>query len=172
MSHLSNAEEILEAMKRGSIDACAIWSPYSLEVLKQLGNDVAVIANNMLYSNKTASISSWITLPGYARENPDKVLRFTRAIYGGMNYRAIEGNVKKVADWISEVTDIDKASAYEQRKDAQWLTSGFVSVGAQRGDVARFYEIQQREFLESGDVERAVPVGEYVLLDNMKRAAQ
>lgn len=165
-------EEILEAMKRGSIDACAIWSPYSLEVLKQLGNDVAVIANNMLYSNKTASISSWITLPGYARENPDKVLRFTRAIYGGMNYRAIEGNVKKVADWISEVTDIDKASAYEQRKDAQWLTSGFVSVGAQRGDVARFYEIQQREFLESGDVERAVPVGEYVLLDNMKRAAQ
>ena len=89
-----------------------------------------------------------------------------------MNYRAIEGNVKKVADWISEVTDIDKASAYEQRKDAQWLTSGFVSVGAQRGDVARFYEIQQREFLESGDVERAVPVGEYVLLDNMKRAAQ
>lgn len=163
-------EETLEAMRQGSIDACAVWSPYTLDILKQLGNDVAVIANNMTYSGKTASISSWIALPGYVKEHPDKVLRFTRAIYGGMNYRAVEDNVRKVADWISEITSIDKKSAYEQRKDAQWLTSGFVSVGAKRGDVARFYEIQQREFLESGDVERAVPVEQYVLLDNMVKA--
>lgn len=163
-------EETLEAMKQGSIDACAVWSPYTLEILKQLGNGVAVIANNMTYSGKTASISSWIALPGYVKEHPDKVLRFTRAIYGGMNYRAVEDNVRKVADWIAEITAIDKKSAYEQRKDAQWLTSGFVSVGAGKGDVARFYEIQQKEFIESGDVERAVPVEEYVLLDNMVKA--
>ncbi|MCI8846615.1 MAG: ABC transporter substrate-binding protein [Lachnospiraceae bacterium] len=163
-------EEVLEAMKQGWIDACAVWSPYTLEILKQLGNDVAVIANNMTYCSKTASISSWIALPGYVKEHPGEVLRFTRAIYGGMNYRAIEENVRKVADWIGEVTSIDKKSAYEQRKDAQWLTSGFVSVGAKKGDVARFYEIQQREFIESGDVERAVPVGQYVLLDNMVKA--
>lgn len=165
-------EEILGAMERGSIDACAVWSPYTLEILKKLGNDVAVIANNMSYSHKTASISSWIVLPKYAKENPDKVLAFTRAIYGGMNYRAAEDNVRKIADWIAEVTDIDKKSAYEQRKDAQWLTSGFVSMGAQKGNVARFYEIQQREFMESGDVDRVVPVEQYVLLDNMVKAAK
>lgn len=125
-------EEVLEAMKQGWIDACAVWSPYTLEILKQLGNDVAVIANNMTYCSKTASISSWIALPGYVKEHPGEVLRFTRAIYGGMNYRAIEENVRKVADWIGEVTSIDKKSAYEQRKDAQWLTSGFVSVGAKK----------------------------------------
>lgn len=164
-------EEMLDAMKRGDIDACAVWSPYSLEILKQMGNDGVLIANNMTYSSKTASISSWIALPKYVKENPDKVLRFTKAIYGGMNYRAVEDNVRKVAGWISEVTAIDKESAYEQRKDAQWLTSGFVSVGAKKGDVARFYEIQQKEFLESGDVERAVPVAQYVMLDNMVRAA-
>ncbi len=171
--HLMNMkpEEVVEAMRQGSIDACALWSPYTLEVLKQLGDDAAVIANNMSYSHKTASISSWITLPGYAKEHPDKVLRFTRAIYGGMNYRAVENNIRKVADWISEVTDIDKASAFEQRKDAQWLTSGFVSVGAEKGDVSKFYEIQQKEFLESGDIDRAVPVEQYVLLGNMKKAA-
>ena len=77
-----------------------------------------------------------------------------------------------MADWISEVTAIDKKSAYEQRRDAQWLTEGFVSVGAQKGDVARFYEIQQREFMEAGAVERSVPISRYVLLDNMKQAAQ
>ena len=165
-------EEVVEAMMRGSIDACALWSPYTLEVLKQLGNDAVVMANNMSYSHKTASISSWITLPGYAKEHPDLVLRFTRAIYGGMNYRAVENNVRKVADWIAEVTDIDKANAFEQRKDAQWLTSGYVSVGAENGDVSRFYEIQQKEFLESGDVDRFVPVEQYVLLGNMKKAAR
>lgn len=45
-------------------------------------------------------------------------------------------------------------------------------MGAQKGDVARFYEIQQREFMEAGAVERSVPISRYVLLDNMKQAAQ
>ena len=165
-------EEVVSGMKNGSLDVGVIWSPYTLEVLKKLGNDAVVLANNMTYSNKTASISSWITLPKYAKEHPEQVLRFTRAIYKGMNYRAVEGNVKQIADWISEVTSIDKASAYEQRRDAQWLTSGFVSVGAKRGDVAKFYEIQQREFAESGQVKGTVPVGRYVMLDNMIKAAR
>lgn len=165
-------EEVVSAMKAGSLDAGVIWSPYTLEVLKNLGDDAVVLANNMAYSNKTASISSWITLPKFAKENPDKVLRFTRALYQGMNYRAVEGHVRQIADWISEITSINKTSAYEQRKDAQWLTSGFVSVGAAKGDVARFYQIQQREFVESGQVQGTVPVGQYVLLDNMIKAAQ
>lgn len=164
-------EEIVAGMKNGSLDAGVIWSPYTLEVLKALGNDAIVAANNMTYSSKTASISSWITLPRYAAEHPDKVLRFTRAIYRGMNYRAMEKNVRQIAGWISEITAIDRESAYEQRRDAQWLTPGFVSVGARMGDVAKFYEIQQKEFIQSGEVEIPVPVGRYVLLDNMKQAA-
>lgn len=164
-------EDIVEAMRKGKLDAGVIWSPYTLDVLKQLGSDAVVLANNMTYSSKTASISSWIALPGYAREHPDMVQRFTRAIYKGMNYRAIEKNVKQVADWIFEITAIDRESAYEQRRDAQWLTEGFVSVGAQKGDVGRFYEIQQKEFIEAGAVDRPVPVNNYVLLDNMKQAA-
>ncbi len=165
-------EEVVAGMRNGSLDAGVIWSPYTLEVLKQLGNDAIVAANNMTYSSKTASISSWITLPQYAREHPDTVLRFTRAIYKGMNYRAMEKNVRQIADWISEITAIDRESAYEQRGDAQWLTAGYVSVGAQKGDVERFYEIQQKEFIQSGEVEGPVPVGRYVLLDNMKQAAR
>lgn len=165
-------EEVVAAMTDGSLDAGVIWSPYTLEVLKKLGNDAVMLANNMTYSSKTASISSWITLPKYAKENSDKVQRFTRAIYQGMNYRAVEGHVRQIADWISEITSIDKKSAYEQRRDAQWLTSGFVSIGAQRGDVARFYQIQQREFVESGQVQSSVPVERYVLIDNMIKAAK
>ncbi|MDE6203487.1 MAG: ABC transporter substrate-binding protein, partial [Lachnospiraceae bacterium] len=165
-------EEIVEGMGNGSLDAAVIWSPYTLEVQKRLGNDAIMIANNMTYSSKTASISSWITLPRYASEYADRVQRFTRAIYKGMNYRAMAKNVKQVADWISEITAIDRESAYEQRRDAQWLTAGFVSVGAQKGDVARFYEIQQKEFIQSGDVNGPVPVSRYVLLDNMKQALQ
>lgn len=165
-------EEVVEGMRKGELDAGVIWSPYTLEVRKKLGNDAVVLANNMTCSEKTASISSWIALPGYAKEHPDIVLRFSRAIYQGMNYRAIESNVKQVSDWISEITNIDKNSAYEQRKDAQWLSSGFVSIGAQRGNVGRFYEIQQREFIQSGAVEKPVPVNQYLLLDNMIQAAQ
>lgn len=165
-------EEVVEGMRKGELDAGVIWSPYTLEVRKAMGNDAVVLADNMTCSEKTASISSWIALPEYAKEHPDIVLRFTRAIYQGMNYRAIENNVKQISEWISEITKIDKNSAYEQRKDAQWLSSGFVSIGAKRGDVGRFYEIQQKEFIQSGAVEKPVPVNQYLLLDNMIQAAR
>lgn len=163
-------EEIVKEMQAGRLDACALWSPYSLELLKKGGNDMTLLANNLTYSNRLASLSSWITTPEFAREQSQKLLRFTKALYGGMNYRALEDNMKQVASWVSEMTGMNAGSAYEQRFDADWSSAGYIVIGVQDGTIERLYEAQQKQFLSAGNIKTMVPVKSYVLLDNMVEA--
>lgn len=165
-------EEIMRGMIKGTLDACALWSPYTLELQKQMGSDAVLLANNMNFSNRLASLSSWITTRQFAKEQKDALVRFTRALYRSMNYRAIEGNMKKVAGWVAETIHSDTDSVYKQRLDAEWSTAGYVAVGAKDGTIEQLYETQQKQFRASGEVSRSVPVRDYVLIDNMIEAAK
>lgn len=165
-------EEITAAMVDGKLDACALWSPYTLEVKRKLGQDCVVISSNTNFSNRLASLSSWVVSPTFAKEHEEDLQRFTKVLYRGMNYRASEENMKRVASWVCKITKIDEKSAYEQRDDAEWSTEGFVSVGAENGEIVKLYEAQQRQFIMDGDITSMVPVKDYVLLDNMIKAAK
>ncbi len=168
----NGAEEIVKDMLSGRIDACALWSPYTLEVMEKLGNDAVLLANNMNFSNRLASLSSWITTPEFANKKKDVLVRFTRALYRSMNYRAMEGNMKQVASWVAEVSGINAKSAYEQRQDAEWSTAGYVAIGAKDGTIEQLYATQQEQFRKAGEISVNVPVRKYVLIDNMIEAAK
>lgn len=165
-------DEIVRDMLAGRLDACALWSPYTLEVMNKLGNNAVLLANNMNFSNRLVSLSSWITTPEYAKEKKEELVRFTRALYRGMNYRAAEGNMKQVANWVAEVSKMDMQKAYEQRMDAEWSTSGYVAIGAKDGTIEQLYTTQQELFRKVGEINAAVPVRNYVLIDNMIEAAK
>lgn len=165
-------DEIVADMVRGELDACALWSPYTLEVQEKLGNDAVMLANNMNFSNRLASLSSWITTASFAEKKKDVLIRFTRALYRSMNYRAIEGNMRQVANWVAEVAHIDARNAYEQRLDAEWSTAGYVAVGAKEGTIEQLYATQQEQFKKAGEIANSVPVRNYVLIDNMIDAAK
>ena len=165
-------EEIMKEMIAGRLDACALWSPFTFELQKKLGNDAVLLANNLNCSNRLASLSSWITSDAYAKEHKDTLLQFTRAIYRGMDYRAMDDNVKQVASWVAEVTGDSVDSLYAQRRDADWSTKGYVAIGVTDGTVETLYEAQQKNFLKNGAISRAVPVKEYVLLENMSKAVE
>ena len=166
------AEEIVKGMLNGTLDACALWSPYTLEVQKKLGGDAVVLANNMNFSNRMASLSSWVTGKTFASQKRDVLVRFTRALYRSMNYRAIEENMQRVASWVAQVIGADEKTVRGQQWDAEWSTAGFVAIGAENGTVKQLYETQQKQFLKAGDVASAVPVENYVLLDVMTEAAE
>lgn len=166
------AEEIVKGMLNGTLDACALWSPYTLEIQKKLGGDAVVLANNMNFSNRMASLSSWVTGKTFASQKRDVLVRFTRALYRSMNYRAIEENMQRVASWVAQVIGADEKTVRGQQWDAEWSTAGFVAIGAENGTVKQLYETQQKQFLKAGDITSAVPVENYVLLDVMTEAAE
>lgn len=165
-------EEIMREMKAGRLDACALWSPFTFELQKDMGNDAVLLANNLDFSNRMASLSSWITSDMFAKENKDILLRFTRAIYRGMDYRTMDENAKQVSSWVAEITGDTVESLYAQRRDADWSTKGYVAIGVTDGTVEKLYEAQQKNFLKNGAVAKSVPIKQYVLLDNMIKAAE
>lgn len=164
-------QQLVQQMIKGELDACALWSPYTLEIYQRMGNDAVLLANNMNFYNRLVSLSSWVTSTKFAREQRDVLVRFTKALYRSMNYRAIEENMKQVAEWVSGLTGEDVRMTYEQRRDADWATAGYVAIGAKDGTVARLYRTQQEQFLRANEVRSAVPVEDYVLLDVMTEAA-
>ena len=166
-----DASNIVTAMLSGGVDACSTWSPNSLKIMEELGADGTLLCDNMTFSDTTVSLASWIVTPKYAEENADKVLRFTKALYKAMDYAA-DGNYEEVAGYVANQTKTDKEGVFAQRGDADWLTGKEVAAGAADGTVEAYYLTQQNGFLAAGAVTEAVPVANYVMLQNMIDAAK
>ena len=165
------ASGIVSAMISGSLDACALWSPSTLAVEEELGDDVIELADNLSFSDSSASVSSWICMSEYADANYDNLLRFTRALYKAKDYRADEANAEQISQWIAEECGLDFDTVYAQRGDAEWLTSQEMMDEVNDGTIESLYKSQQDGFIASGDVEAEVPVSDYVMFDLMKEAA-
>ena len=164
------AENLTTAMLSGSLDACACWSPNSLKIMEEM-EGATKLADNVMFSDTSVSLASWIVLDKYAGENADKILAFTKALYKAMDYGA-DGNYEEVAGYVANQTKTDKDSVYAQRGDADWLTGKEVAAGAADGTVEAYYKTQQNNFLASGAVPAEVPVADYVMLDNMINAGK
>ena len=167
-----DASAIVTAMLSGGVDACATWSPNSLKILEEMP-DATKLTDNMTFSDTTVSLASWICMPKYGEENHDLLVRFTRALFKGMDYSANE-HYDEVSEWVSKQTATDYDSVYNQRGDAQWLTGKEVAQGAADGTVAKYYELQRDNFVKAGAVEKdpAPDVSEYVLFDVMIEAGK
>lgn len=165
-----DAPSIVTAMISGGVDACATWSPNSLKIMEEVA-DSTKLTDNLTFADTTVSLASWIATPGYAKDNPDKILRFTRALFKAMDYAA-DANYEEVAKYVAKQTATDENSVFEQRGDADWLTGKEVAKGAADGTVEQYYKLQQDNFIKAGAVEKEAPVADYVMLDNMVEAGK
>lgn len=156
---------MVSAMVSGSVDACASWSPYTLEIVDEVED-----AKKIEFENGTISLASWIALPGYAEENKDVLVRFTRALLKAMDYGSKEENYEYVAGLVAKQTATDLKINLYQTEDADWFNTEIISKGLEDGSIQADYENQQQSFLDSGDVESEIPVEDYVLFDVIKEA--
>lgn len=166
------ASGIVSAMISGSLDACALWSPSTLAVTEQLGDDVIKLADNLTFADQSASVSSWICMSKYAEEKEDVLLRFVRGLYKAKDFRADPANAEQISGWIAAKCGLDKDTVYAQRGDAEWLTSAELLDEINDGTIEALYKSQQNGFIASGAVEAEVPVSDYVMFDLMLEAAE
>lgn len=165
-----DASAIVTAMLSGGVDACATWSPNSLKILEEM-KDAVKLTDNMTFSDTTVSLASWIAMPKVAQEKHDVLVRFTRALYKGMDYAA-GGNYEEVAKLVAKQVANDYDSVFAQRGDAVWMTGKQVATGASDGTVEKYYELQKQNFIATKAVETDPPVSDYVLLDIMVEAGK
>lgn len=167
-----DASGLVSAMVSGSLDACALWSPSSLLVVEQCGDDSVIIANNLTFADQSASVSSWIVMEKYAAENEQILERYLRALYKAKDFRANPENARQISEWIAAKCGLDVETVYSQRGDAEWLTAAEMIEMIDSGKMEALYKSQQNGFIASGAVEGEVPVADYVMFDLMKKAAQ
>ena len=163
-----DASGIVSAMNSGSLDACAAWSPSTFIILEAGKGDAVKLSDNLTFSDRTASISSWIVMDKFAKENRDTLIRYTRALYKGMDYRAanVEETCKAVAKAIGSSFD----TMWAQRGDAEWITSAELIQQVKDGSMEKLYETQKVGFGDAAD--QSAKVSDYVLFDVMLEAAK
>lgn len=162
------ADAITDAMINGDVNAAAIWSPHSLDILAGVEGGVK-LADNMTFADEAVSLSSWIVTPDYVAANRDNVVRFTRALFKAMDASALDG-YETTAEYVANVIGADMEAVYQQRGDAQWMTGKEVAAGATDGAVEGYYTLQKQTFINAGAVEVDPAVSDYVLLDIMIEA--
>lgn len=167
-----DASGIASAMVSGSLDACALWSPSSLLVIEQCGDDAVTLANNLTFADQSASVSSWIVMEKYAAENEQILERYLRALYKAKDFRANPENARQISEWIAAKCGLDVETVYNQRGDAEWLTAAEMLEMITNGKMEALYKSQQNGFIANGAVEGEVPVADYVMFDLMQKAAQ
>ena len=161
---------MVSAMVSGSVDACAAWSPSSSTIVSELGDDAQIFCTNTTFADEAADCEGWVCMPGYVEANSDILVRFTKALYEAMDYGSQEANYDEVAGYVAEICGTDKAAALEQTGDGAWLDSKTLLKYLEDGTLKHYYEVQQKNFIDAGDIDKEVPVEDYVLFDIMEEA--
>lgn len=160
-----DATNMVAAMNSGSVDACTAWNPYSVQILNN--NEDAI---ELEFSTNAVNLSSWICLPSYAKENRDVLVRFSRALYKGMQYSSQQDNWDYAVGLYATQCAKDKEACQVETGDATWFSADDVKNGIADNTMQDYYTRQQQMFIDSGDVESEVPLEDYILFDVMQEA--
>ncbi len=147
------------AMIAGQIDACATWSPNTITLEEQLGDDYLVLGTNTDYTDKVAFPSSYVCLPDYADSNKEVLERFEAALDMGKVYRA--EHIDEVAKLLADKLGLPEETLLQSTGEGDW--QGSVDAIGDTDKILGYYKAQQQVFLDNGRITEAVPVENYVL---------
>ena len=163
-----DASAITTAMVSGKVDACATWSPNTLTIYNELGDKAVELGANKDFTDTNVSVSSFIAMPDKVENNRDQVIRFVEAMYAGSDFRNTDFDQN--CQYAADLTGLSIDSMTGSKLDAEWVDAATIHELANNGEMLKYYEIQQKNFLESGAVEEEVPVENYVHFDIMNEA--
>ncbi len=161
-------DNIVAAAVSGSIDAAVCWNPYSGQILQQVEGSYEIE-----FADGSTNISSWICLPGYAEENHDVLVRFSRALYKGMDWGSQTGNYEAVAQYCATQTKTGLDANLLQVGDAHWFNIADLKAGVADGTLKGYYEGMQNDMVKTENIkpeEAKEDVGEFVLFDVIEEA--
>lgn len=161
-------DNMVPAAVSDDIDAAVCWNPYSGQILKQVEGSYEIE-----FADGSTNTSSWICLPKYAEENRDVLVRFSRALYKGMDWGSKEENYETVAQYCADQIKSSLDSQLMQVGDAHWFNIADLTSGLKDGTIKKYYEGMQNDMVQGGNIEAdqaKEDVGDFVLFDVMEEA--
>lgn len=161
-------DNMVPAMVSGTVDAAVCWNPYSNQILQQVEGSFEIE-----FASGSTNISSWICLPSYAEANQDILVRFTRALFKGMEWGSKEENYETVAQYCATQIKSNLESQMSQLGDAHWFNIDDIKTGMSDGTIEGYYQSMQDDFVKAGTLEegqRIDDVSQFVQLDVINEA--
>ncbi len=156
------------AILAGKVDAVCVWGSYLVTVRKQFGEKYVVLARTSDFSDRYASVSSWLTTQSYIDGHPDTVQAFANALAKCFDYW--KDNEEQTAVWVAELIDSDEQTIKDQIGTVFFMNTAELKKALADGTVRQYYEIQQQSMLDSGKIDALVPVDTYVHWNFMEDA--
>lgn len=153
----------------GKVDAVSLWAPYTNEVRERMGDDqVKTLYNCMDFKDKFALPMSWVATDSYIKENEDTVVRFLRALYRCMDYRA--EHLEETAALVARRLGKSEAETLLDIHTGEWLTMEETKRLLADGTIMRWYEEQQEFFQKKKTIYHVRPLEESMRLDLVTKA--
>ncbi len=156
------------AMVAGKVDAVCAWGSYKVTIEKMLAENYKELAKTSDFSDRYASVSSWLATQKYIDENEETVQAFANALAKSMDYW--KDNEKQVAVWVAEIVESDVPTIESQIGSVFFMNSEQLKTAIDNGKIQKYYEVQQQSMLDSGKIDAIVPVSDYVNWQYMKNA--
>lgn len=153
----------------GKVDAVSLWAPYTNEVRERLGDSqVKTLYNCMDFKDKFALPMSWVATDSYIREHEDTVLRFLRALYRCMDYRA--DHLEETAALVARRLGKSESEILLDIHTGMWLTTEETKKLLADGTILRWYEEQQEFFQKKKPIYHARALKDFMRLDLVTKA--
>ena len=167
LSSFQADEEGIGLMESGAVDVAYIGADVHKRCIEGAAQ---IFCSSLKVSGETSDCQGWGCLPGYVEANKDILVKFTKALYKAMDYGSQESNYDEVAGYVADICGMDKVSVLEQTGDDAWIDSKTLRKYLEDGTLKHYYEVQQKNFIDAGDIDKEVPVEDYVLFDIMEEA--
>lgn len=158
------------AMVSGKVDAVCVWGNYYQAIKAELGDNLLELARTSDFADESTSIASWLTTQEYMDANPEVVQSFVNAIIKSYDYW--KDHKEEVAGWVSEIVDTDKETIMQQYETFAFYGSEEFEQHLNDGSMRTWYEVQQKSFLTTGKIDKAVDLEEYIHFDLMQNACK
>ena len=143
------------AFVAGKVDAVALWSPYTTEIERQLGQEkVVLLADNRQFIPEYAFINSWVTTERFLKSRPALAVKFMRVWARANDYRY--HHLAETVRLTSQFTQVPEKSLRVMVHQTQWLESRAIKNYFENGTAAQWYENQERMFVKTGRLPRVV----------------
>jgi len=159
----------VSAYVAGKVDAVAIWSPYTLEIEKQVGKENMVkLGDNSDFFPDYIFPASWVVNPKFLQEKPELVESFLKAIAKTTDYKL--KNKDEAVKMTAAYTQVPEESLRMQLDALEWLDNKRVADAFKDGTAKKWYENLEKLFVQNGNLKEVTPADKFLMANPFLKA--
>lgn len=159
---------IVSAFVSGSVDAAAIFSPLSDQILES-APDSTILAQNTDYED-TVFLGAWVANNDAMTEKRDEIVRFL-SLYADVNDFRV-GDVEATVQYASDESGVPPEQLAGQASVSQWWPTEEILANNADGTTFTWFEGLEQVFVTTGRLEQVNPASDWVNTELLAEAAE